>query len=91
MKKGSIVSGFSDRVDLSDESLPACPLIEICGYGRVLLEHHKGVIEYSETQISVRVGYGTVRICGANLRICRMTEFQLVISGRIESIILDRR
>lgn len=91
MKKESFVHRLTEKADLPGESLPAQSLVEICGRGRVLIENHKGVTEYSDEQISVRVRFGTVCISGKELRLCRMSGCQLVISGKIEAVYLNRR
>lgn len=90
MKKVSIVHRFTEKVDLPGESLPTQPLVEICGYSRVLIEHHRGVTEYGDHRIGVRVRFGTVYICGEGLMLCRMSGCQLVITGTIYSLELAR-
>ena len=90
MKKSSIIHRFTEKADLPGESLPIQPLVEICGTGRVLIENHRGVAEYSDERISVKVRFGTVCICGEGLRLCRMSGCQLVITGLIHSIQLMR-
>ena len=66
-------------------------LIEIAGDKRVLIEHHRGVTQYTREQICVKVKYGHVRIDGCGLELSRMSKEQLIISGRIDSIVLLRR
>ena len=55
---------------------------------RVLIEHHKGIGEYSGSVIDVKVNFGSIKICGSNLEICQMTAEQLIIMGDIASITL---
>ena len=90
MKKGSIVHRFTERADLPGESLPMQPLVEVCGNNRVLIENHRGVSEYSDDRIGVRVRFGTVCICGEGLKLCRMSGCQLVVTGMIHNIQLFR-
>ena len=86
MKKGSIVHRFTEKADLPGESLPLQPIVEICGNTRVLIENHRGVTEYADERIGVRVRFGTVCILGEGLKLCRMSGCQLVITGRIHSV-----
>ena len=72
--------------DLSDEPIPCTPLIEIAGSGRVLIEHHTGVTQYSCERIGVKVNYGQVMVSGRDLVLTRMTKEQLIISGCIETV-----
>ena len=83
-------SDFWDRLDLPGESLPGQVLVEITGENRVLIEHHRGVREYSREKIGVKVKYGVVQVCGSCLELRYMTKEQLVVSGKIDSIQLIR-
>lgn len=80
-----------ERLDLPGECLPGQVLVEIAGENRVLIEHHRGVREYSRERIGVKVRYGLVLVCGSCLELRCMTKEQLVISGRIDSVTLKRR
>lgn len=80
-----------DGADLPAEYLPGVPVVEVAGACRVLIERHGGVTEYSRDRICVKVRYGTVCICGCGLELTRMTREQLVISGRIDCVQLQRR
>lgn len=82
---------LADSMDMAEESFPGVPVIEIAGDRRVLIEGHKGVTEYSCEQIRINVQKGTVCICGDKLELIKMTREQLVISGWIESVWLQRR
>ena len=80
-----------ERSSSSLESIPVKPLIEISGNRRVLVENHQGVAAYGREKILVNVNYGSVCICGCNLEMLHMTKEQLVIYGRIDSVVLQRR
>lgn len=86
---------FMERVtaaaDLPDEPIPGQPLVEIAGEHRVLIERHRGVTEYGRQRICVKVKYGTVCVSGQGLELAQMTREQLIISGRIECVKLERR
>ena len=76
--------------DLPGEIVPGQPLVEIFGDHRVLIENHKGVVGYGDTEICVKVKFGVLKICGRELTLCRMTKEQLVISGTIDGVCLCR-
>lgn len=82
---------LTEAADLPGENPPGQPIIELAGDKRVLIEHHKGVIQYGCEKICVKVKFGTVRICGYGLELAQMTKEQLVICGRIDSVTLCRR
>lgn len=76
--------------DLPDEPIPGRALVEIIDNCRVLIENHRGVTEYGETMIRVRVKFGSICVSGCRLELSRMTKGQLIISGCIESVVLTR-
>lgn len=82
---------LAQAADLQAEVLPGQSLLELYGDSRILIEHHKGVTEYGQDTIRVRMGYGQVCICGKCLELSCMTSDQLIITGQIESVILCRR
>lgn len=84
-------SDLWEQMDLPGESLPGQVLVEITGENRVLIENHRGVREYSRERIGVKVKYGLVQVCGSCLELRCMTKDQLVISGRIDGVLLKRR
>lgn len=85
------VQRIADKADLSGESLPGVPVVELGGDRRILIERHRGVTEYSGERISVRLSYGMLCICGCGLELTRMTRDQLIITGRIDGIQIQRR
>ena len=84
-------NGLLDQMDLPGETLPGQVLVEIAGENRVLIEHHRGIREYSPTRIGICVRYGLIEICGEDLQLRCMTREQLIISGRIDGVCLKRR
>ncbi len=77
--------------DLPGMAIPGQSLVEIAGETRVLIENHKGVTVYECDRIHVRVSFGELCICGSGLELARMTKCQLVITGRIDCVTLQRR
>jgi len=80
-----------DGAGLTDELLPGVPVLEIAGDCRVLIERHEGVTGYSHEEICIKVSYGMVCIYGCGLELIKMTQNQLIVSGRINGIQLQRR
>ena len=82
---------LADNADLSAESLPGVPIVEIAGESRVLIERHEGMTEYSRERICVKVCYGCVCVYGCSLELTRMSKEQLIISGKIDGVRIQRR
>lgn len=82
---------LADNADLAAETLPGMPIVELAGDRRIVIERHRGVTEYGRERICVRVCYGLVCIIGCGLELTQMTRSQLVISGRIDCVQLQRK
>jgi sporulation protein YqfC len=89
-RRKGIMDRLIEEADLPGELLPGQSVVELAGDRRVLIENHRGVTEYGQGKISVRVRYGLVVVCGCGLELSRMTREQLVITGRIDGITLHR-
>lgn len=81
---------WMDRLDLPEEARPRETVVEVIGYRRVLIEHHGGVTQYGSCSISVKVRFGCIHITGRHLELTRMTRDQLIISGCIEGVRIER-
>lgn len=88
-KKG-VLERLAQRADLGEEPLPRQPIVEIAGQKRVLIENHRGLVHYSGEKICANVCYGVVTVCGGELELAQMTDRKIVISGKIDSITLER-
>lgn len=82
---------LAETINETSNALPGVPIVELAGDRRVLIENHRGVIEYGSEQICVKVKFGSLRICGQNMELAKMTGEQLVITGVIESVTIRRR
>ena len=90
-RKGDWMQKLAEGLDLPAEPIPGLPLVEIAGEQRVLVENHSGVCQYSTERICVRVKYGMISIQGRGLELSRMSREQLIISGKIDCVMLSRR
>ena len=81
----------ADHAELVDEVLPGQTVVELIGEGRVLVEGHSGVLEYSDFEIGIKTGYGVVKISGSNLKLTEMNQSRLIISGVVQGVELSRR
>lgn len=89
--KEKIFDQIAFGVDLPAMAIPGQPLVELAGCKRVLIENHLGVTVYEGDRIHVKVSFGEICILGSKLELVRMTKCQLVISGCIDCVSLQRR
>ena len=90
MKQRHWMNRLTDSMDLTGE-ISTEPLVELAGDKRVLIEQHRGILQYQPDCICVKVKFGTVAISGYGMVISQMCHEKLVICGRIDSVTLHRR
>lgn len=86
-----LLENMLDAVSLDTDLQPKIPVLELAGDRRVLIENHRSVIHYNLDKIIVQMDYGHVRISGCGLKLAKLGKEQLVITGRVDEIILCRR
>lgn len=56
--------------------------------GELLVEQHRGILDFSSTEVSFLTEQGTVTFCGSELQIVTLTEHRAKIVGKLQSIVL---
>lgn len=84
--RGGFLDVFADKLDLPAEAVAGDVRITATGTRRVLLENHKGLMEYGENQISINCGKTITKIRGEKLEIKAMNSQELLITGVIFGI-----
>lgn len=77
-------------LEIPQEIYSNIPKITITGFNEILLENYKGILEYEEFFASISTHIGIVNINGVNLNLEKMTNDDIKITGKIESIELER-
>lgn len=77
-------------LEIPEEVYTNVPKITITDFSEIILENYKGILEYEEFFASISTHIGIVNINGYNLNLEKMTNDDIKITGKIESIELDR-
>ena len=77
-------------LEIPEEVYTNVPKITITGFSEIILENYKGILEYEEFFASISTHIVIVNINGYNLNLEKMTNDDIKITGKIESIELDR-
>lgn len=64
--------------------------ISIIGFDEMLIENYKGILEYEEFYIRIKTSIGIININGFNLSLEQVTEDDISVKGKIDSIDLER-
>lgn len=81
---------FNDILEIPKEIYTNIPNLIITGFEDMIIENYKGILEYEDYYVRVNTYIGIVNIHGINLKLEKMTEDNLKITGKIESIELER-
>ena len=58
----------------------------VFGSHTVVVEGHKGIVDYADDVVTFRVGKSQLRICGSNLHIKCLEKNFAVVVGKITSV-----
>ena len=85
-KERVVLSTVAERFDLPADVVAGLPRLEMVGSRQLYLEHHAGILAYSEEQIDVNTSAGALRVRGEGLSLLAMTAEELRIGGRIAAV-----
>ena len=77
-------------LEIPEEFYSNTPKITITGFNEIILENYKGILEYEEFFASISTYIGVVNINGYNINLEKMTNDDIKITGKIESVELER-
>jgi len=89
-KKEKRNSKLNSFLDIPKEVGGREPKITIVGFDEMLIENYKGIFEYEEFHMRVNTGVGLININGSNLSLETITEDDVLVKGKIESIDIER-
>ncbi len=88
-KTGEFLEKASSRLSLPGEALAGLPKVEITGRGRLTVENHRGLLEYTQERIEINGGRIMITVRGDGLNIRAMSAEALLIEGLVVSVELD--
>ena len=81
---------FNDILEIPKEIYSNIPNFIITGFEDMIIENYKGILEYEDYFIRIKTNIGIVNVNGINLRLEKMTGDNIKITGKIESIDIER-
>ena len=81
---------IDNLLELPKEVTTNMPKLTIVGFNELLIENYKGILEYEDFNIRVNTYIGIINITGFDLELNQMTEDDILVNGRIESIELEK-
>ncbi len=81
---------INELLEIPKEVYSNVPNIILTGFEEMIIENNKGILEYEDYYVKVNTFIGIININGINLKLEKMTEDNLKISGKIEKIDIER-
>ena len=73
-----------ERLELPQDIILGVPLLSMQGNAELMIENHRGLLQYDSDEIRVRTKTFTVQVTGRKLTIQEYRKDVLIIRGKIE-------
>ena len=77
-------------LELPKEVYSNIPKLIVTGFDEMIIENYKGILEYEEFFVRINTYIGIININGYNLNLTNMTNEDIKVTGKIESIEIER-
>lgn len=77
-------------LELPQEVYSNVPKIIITGFDEIIVENFKGILEYEEFFVRINTHIGVININGYGLNLENMTDDDIKVKGKIESLDIER-
>ena len=91
MKKNQRKFSKIDRLlEMPQEVYTDTPKLTITAFNEMIIENFKGILEYEDYYIRINTSLGIVNINGYELKLENMTNDDIKVKGKVESIDIER-
>lgn len=85
-KLNQVKSTVSEMFELPKEITLNLPKISMIGNIQMLVENHKGIIEYTPQSIRLNSTIGVIRVQGANMNLKNIAVDDIMVTGEIKTV-----
>ena len=85
-RDGGVLETVAELFDLPADVIAGLPRLEMVGGRQLYVEHHTGLLAYTENQIDANTPAGVLRVKGERLTLLAMTAGELRSGGKIDSL-----
>ena len=90
MRKKNYARKLDKLLEIPKEVYSNEPKIIITGFDELIIENFKGILEYEEFSVRISTYIGIVSINGYNLNLENMSNDDIKVTGKIESLDIER-
>ena len=77
-------------LEMPKEVYSNVPKVTITGFNEIIIENFKGILEYEDFYVRINTYIGIININGYGLNLENMTNDDIKVKGKIESIDIER-
>lgn len=85
-KENGVLDSVAELFDLPADIVAGLPRLEMVGNRQLYIEHHLGILSYSQERIDVNTTGGVLRVNGERMTLLAMTAEELRIGGQIGTV-----
>lgn len=89
MKAKRGLQRIAQILELPDDLIMDLPRITMLGNKQLLIENHRGIVEYTPEFIKINLSYGTLNIVGEGMFLGNLQVEQILVEGKIGEIRYD--
>ena len=89
-KKAKKYSKLDNLLEFPREVASSDVKITIIGFDEILIENYKNILEYQDILVKLNTFEGAITIYGFNLKLEQMTDEDIKVKGKIDSIEFER-
>jgi|SRR3546814_933456 sporulation protein YqfC len=97
MKGGSVMQSrkrgrlqrLAGLLEIPQDIVMDLPRITMLGNRQLLIENHKGIIEYTPSLIRIKLNQGELIVTGADLTLGNLQVEQILVEGTVEELKYD--
>lgn len=81
---------FDELLEIPKEISSEKPKLTVMGFEELLVENYKAILEYQDFYVRLSTHIGIININGFELNLNEMTNDDILITGKIESIDFEK-
>ena len=89
-KRKNTLSRIDKFLEMPQEVYSDTPKMTITGFNEMIIENFKGILEYEDYYVRINTALGIININGYEMKLENMTNDDIKVSGKIESIELEK-
>jgi len=89
MRKNTQWQRLAGILEIPQDIILDLPRITMLGNKQLLVENHKGIIEYTPSLVRIKLNQGELLVTGKLLTLCNLQLEQILVEGTVREIKYD--